>query len=198
MWVESGEGRSINAFDPNWLTETSQRDDFAGDLEAWSTYGTKGVEIATSVDGARDGRALAMSKTDASWPSGGVRNFPGGRSGSVKIRMRMEPGSSGAVVQLTDHFSSPFDLEDRFFSPYLLEIGGDERTTTPRGEWVDLEIRWDGDMRSATATVNGQPLATLPPQREGLPISYLRIRPLSNEAEKGRLLIDDVQVEVTP
>jgi hypothetical protein len=46
--------------------------------------------------------------------------------------------------------------------------------------------------------VNGQPLATLPPKREGLPISYLRIRPLSNEAEKGRLLIDDVQVEVTP
>jgi hypothetical protein len=89
-------------------------------------------------------------------------------------------------------------LEDRFFSPYVLEIGGDERTTTPRGEWVDLEIRWDGDMRSATATVNGQPLATLPPQREGLPISYLRIRPLSNESEKGCLLIDDVQVEVTP
>jgi hypothetical protein len=196
MWVETGEGRSINAFDPNWLTETSQRDDFAGDLDAWSTYGNKGVEIATSVDGARDGKALALCKTDPNWPCGAVRNFPGGRSGSVKLRMKLEPGSSGAIVQLTDHFSSPFDLEDRFFSPYVLEIGGDDKIA--RGEWVDLEVRWNGDTRAAQVTLNGQPLATLPSQREGLPISYLRLRPLSNDSEKGRLLIDDVQVEVTP
>jgi hypothetical protein len=196
MWVQTGEGRSIEAFDPNWLTETSQRDDFAGDLAAWHTYGTKGAEIASSVDGARDGKALSLRSTDREWPCGAVRNFPGGRSGSVKLRMKLEPGFGGAVVQLTDHFSAPFDLEDRFFSPYVLEIATNDKVET--GKWVDLEIRWDDEKRLATATVDGKPFATLPSQRKGLPISYLRIRSLSSEPDQGRLLIDDVQVEVTP
>jgi hypothetical protein len=196
MWVQTGEGRSIEAFDPNWLMENSQRDDFAGDLEAWHTYGTKGAEIASSVDGARDGKALALQTSDRDWPCGAVRNFPGGRSGSVKLRIKLESGSSGAVVQLTDHFSAPFDLEDRFFSPYALEITANDKLEA--GKWIDLQLRWDGEKRMATATVDGKPFATLPSQRDGLPISYLRIRPISSDPERGRLLIDDVHVEVTP
>ena len=201
MWVETGQGRSINVFDPNWLTQTRQNDDFGGDLEAWSTYGTKGVEIV-SADRAKDGNALSLRKADIDWPAAAVRNFPGGHSGSLKMRVMIEPGFGGASIQLTDHFSVPFDLEDRFFSPYELLIGADGTLADGKriapGKWTDLELRWDGPTRSAQVLVNGEQVSTLTSKREGAPLSYLRIRPISNDVDKGRLLIDDVQVEVTP
>jgi hypothetical protein len=118
------------------------------------------------------------------------------------MRLMLEPGFGGASIQLTDHFSVPFDLEDRFFSPYELVIGADGALADGKriapGKWTDLELRWDGAKRSAGVFVNGEPVSTLTSKREGAPLSYLRIRPISNSVDKGGLLIDDVQVEVTP
>jgi len=196
LWVQTGQGRSLEVFDPNWLSETTQRDDFAsGEIEPWSTYGTKGPEIV-SADGAKDGKALAIRKADVEWPSGAVRNFPSGKSGSLKLRVLMEKDFGGASIQLTDHFSVPFDLEDRCFSSYEVQLRPDGPVKT--GEWTDLEIRWDGEKRIAQVLVNGNPVSTLPAQRVGAPLNYLRIHPLCIDAEKGRLLVDDVQFEVKP
>lgn len=202
LWVETGKGRSLFAVDPTWLTETEQRDDFeSSELEPWLTYGTKGVEII-SHDGANGGKVLAIRKADASWPSAAVRNFPAGGSGSVKLRLLIEPGFGGASIQLTDHFSVPFDLEDRYFAQYELRVGpdgevGDTRRIPP-GEWTDVELRWDGTKRACDVLVNGQSVATLAQRREGAPPSYLRIRPLSNDVDKGRMLVDHVHVQVKP
>jgi hypothetical protein len=196
LWVETGEGRSLFAVDPTWLDETTQHDDFAsGEIEPWSTYGTKGAELV-SADGAKDGKALAIRKADSDWPCAAVRNFPGGASGSVKLRVLMEPGFGGASIQLTDHFSVPFDLEDWFFSTYELRAGPDGPIKP--GRWTDVELRWDGDKRAAQVLVDGRTVSTLAANRAGAPLSYLRIRPLCIDQEKARLLVDEVHVEVKP
>ena len=103
-------------------------------------------------------------------------------------------------IQLTDHFSVPFDLEDRFFSQYELRIGangevGDSRVIQP-GEWADVELRWDGEKRACDVIVNGKSAASIVRRHAGAPPSYLRIRPLSNDVDKGRMLIDDVRVQI--
>ena len=199
LWVQTGDGRSLESFDPDWLTEPTQTDDFSGDLEAWSVYGTKGVELA-SHEQSKDGKVLTLRKTDAEWPSSAVRNFPFGERGSVNLRMLVEPGFGGATVQLTDHFSVPFDLEDQFYSLYDLRIGpGGEiegGKKLPIGQWVDLELRWDAEKRVCEVLANGESVATLPQQRASAGPSYLRVRALSGEPAEGRLILDTVHVDV--
>jgi len=198
--VETGEGRSLFTVDPNWLTETEQHDDFASkEMEPWSTYGTRGVEVV-SHEGAKSGHVLTIRKADAEWPSAAVRNIPAGETGSLKLRLLMESGFGGASIQLTDHFSVPFDLEDRFFSQYELRIGangevGDTRPIKP-SVWADVELRWDNAKRACDVLVNGKTATSIVQQHAGAPPSYLRIRPLSNDVDKGRMLIDDVRVQI--
>ena len=202
LWVETGDGRSLFTVDPNWLTATEQRDDFAsGEIEPWSTYGTKGAEIVSN-DAAKGGKVLALRKADAEWPSAAVRNFPAGKTGSLKLRLLIEPGFGGASIQLTDHFSVPFDVEDSYFAQYELRIGPqgevEQGKRVSPNEWTDVELRWDGTKRACDVFVKGQPVASLPLRREGMPPSYLRIRPLSSDVDKGRLLLEHVHVKVEP
>lgn len=51
-----------------------------------------------------------MAKLDPEWPAA-VWNFPAGRTGAVRLKMRLQPGFRGAHALLTDSFSVPFDLE---------------------------------------------------------------------------------------
>ncbi len=38
-------GVTLALFNPSWLYETSQKDDFPEGLENWSSFGTKGVSV---------------------------------------------------------------------------------------------------------------------------------------------------------
>ena len=200
LWVQTGKGRWLFTVDPNWLTEAEQHDEFTSkETEPWSTYGTRGVEVVPR-DGAKSGNVLAIRKADAEWPSAAVRNFPAGERGSVKLRLLVERGFGGASIQLTDHFSVPFDLEDRFFAQYEVRIGadgevGDGRLIKP-GAWADVELRWDNAKRACDVLVNGITATSIVQRHAGHPPSYLRIRPLSNDVDEGRLLIDDVRVQI--
>lgn len=199
MWVESGEGRSVQAFDPEWLLQTEDSDDFANGLDRWSVFGTKGVEI-TEHQGSADGKVLAVHRVDNEWPATAVWNFPAGASGSIKLRLLAEPQFGGARLLLTDHFSVPFDLEDRFHSVYSIPITTDARqslgvTISPE-KWIDLELRWDGGRRQCEVLIDGKPSGSLPQQRVSPGPSYLRIRSSATTPQKGRLLVDSVQVKV--
>ena len=191
MWVQTGEGRSVEAFDPEWLLQTSDRDDFAGGLERWSVYGGKGAGL-TSHAGSADGKVLGLQKTGADWPCAAVWNFPSAQSGSLKLRVLVEPGFGGATLMLTDHFSVPFDSQDRFFSVYRVSTG-DLKLATDR--WTDLELRWNGPQRSCAVSIDGKVVTVLPELRENAGSNYLRIRCETLDSDKGRLLIDTVEMK---
>ena len=201
MWVHTGDGRSIEAFDPRWLRQTSQREDFAAGLDAWSVFGTKGVGIASHA-GATDRHALALQKSESDWPAAAVWNFPFSGSGRLRMRVLAEKGFSGASLLLTDHFSVPFDIEDTFFSlfRFLLVPKGSSATSTAiePDRWVELELRWNSTLRTCDVVIDDKVMTTLQQQRTSDGPSYLRIRSSAAEPEAGRLLIDWVEMTATP
>jgi hypothetical protein len=92
---------------------------------------------------------------------------------------------------LSDHFSPPFDEQDRFFCVYRLATG-DFTFATDR--WIDLELRWSSVQRACTVSIDAVLVATLPELRENAGPNYLRLRCDSIDADKGRLLIDSVEM----
>ena len=145
LWVETGEGRSVFAFHPSWLLQTKQRDDFAdGTSQTWSHFGCRGISVARA-HGTQDGSALRIAKTDLEWPAGAVRNFPLGRQGQMTMRIKGEAKAGPLQLVLTDHFSPPYDLEDRFHGVFDVTIegtGNNGRTTIslPSERWVTLSL----------------------------------------------------------
>lgn len=196
-----GEGRvQIMRLDPDWLYETFQRDDFSEGLEEWSTFGTKGVELQPRASG--PGQLMAIRKTDAEWPAAAVWNFPLGKAGRLRLKISVRSGFQGALIGITDHFSTPFEEEDRFYNLFNFEIGPDGRL--PQGakldsnRWHDLQFAWDMAKRECRVFQGNRQIASLPLQRSSEGPCYLRLRSVANEVDPAGFLIDSVEVDVSP
>lgn len=198
-WVEQFNIRRFRLVDPAWLLETTQESDFSDDLEEWSEFGTKGVEVMSDSEKA-GGKILAVRKADSQWPSGAVWNFPIGPKGKLRMQMKLRPDFKGAVLGLTDHFSTPWDMEDVFFNVFNFPIG-------PMGEllpgvkltpdrWYQLEFVWDTNSNRCRVLLDGKPVGTIEDNRTtSRGINYLRVRSTSEEPDGGlqiRALIADV------
>lgn len=197
-----GKGRALRVImDPKWLYETTQTADFLSRAEEWSTFGTRGVEIVADPDAA-DGKALQIRKTDAGWPAAAVWNFPEGASGKLRLRLKLNPGFAGALIGLTDHFSTPFDLEDRYNNVYNFWIGPDGELSPDKriqpGPWHDLELAWNADRQSCQVSLDGHKIAALPVVRSSRNVCYLRLRSTAETTDPAGFLIDAASVEVSP
>jgi hypothetical protein len=191
MWVQSGDGRSLETFDPSWLDQTEHDDDFSGGLDAWSIFGTRGVELSHHPEDERT-KVLALRRADVDWPSAAVWNFPSGPRGSLTMRVMRQRGFAGGELMLTDHFSTPFDLEDRFHSLFNIDL-----SDLPDGKWADLELKWDQAEAMCELIVDGQRKRQFPLQRRSpAGPSYLRIRCSADHVTDGALLISHVKATV--
>jgi hypothetical protein len=189
-------------FDPNWLLETHQQDDFSHGLDDWSAFGVKGVELVPAPGLPLYRKVLQIRKPEAEWPAGAEWNFPAGTSGTLRLRLQIWPGFGGALIGLTDHFSVPYDDLDRFNNLFNCQIEPDGKlpgqgALTP-GQWHNLEFRWDGRKRTCRLMLDGQTVATLPQARDTLGINYLRIRSTAPETDPAGLLIESVEAQVSP
>ncbi|MDR3677847.1 MAG: sialidase family protein [Acidobacteriota bacterium] len=90
--------------DPRWLLETEAREDFSQGLQRLQLAATSGTEILPGPEGKP---ALKITKPRADMPSGFCWNFPFGRKGSVKIRLRTEAGFGGVYFALAEAFLTP-------------------------------------------------------------------------------------------
>jgi hypothetical protein len=197
-----GEGRILRKMlDPAWLYETNQTADFAQRAEEWSTFGTRGVEIVPH-PAEEDRKVLQIRKTDEHWPAAAVWNFSAGANGRLRLRILPRNGFQGALVALTDHFSTPYDLEDHFNSVHNLWIGTGGRLpggdTLKTDEWNNLELAWDSKRQSCEVLVNGKSAGSLPLVRSSPNICYLRLRSTAERTDEAGLLIQSVEVDVRP
>lgn len=97
-----GEGRiAVVRFDPEWLNEAHQREDFSTGLDEGSTFGTKGVELIPHPD-EEDATVLWIRKIDEHWPAAAVWNFPLGLQGRLQTRWLLKSGCAGAHIGLTE------------------------------------------------------------------------------------------------
>lgn len=201
-YTGQGEARELlMLLDPDWLLETSQKADVASAQDEWSIFGTRGVEFVAHPDKPR-AKVLRICKTDADWPASAVWNFPAGREGRLRLRIMARPGFAGALIGITDHFSVPFDLEDRFHNLFNLEIGPDGRMlgrpalAPPR--WHELLLEWSCAKRRCRVEVDGKLIGTLPLLRETTGPCYLRLRSTAEGVDTAGLLVDSAAVDLAP
>lgn len=102
-------GFAVSASPPRSIAETQALD---------------GVQRIVGRSSKDDGETWAAGKPAFSMPreaAGAVWNFSLAARGRMVLKLMLKPGFSGALLGLTDHFSVPFDAEDRFFNLFNLE-----------------------------------------------------------------------------
>ncbi len=212
--------RRMIIFSPDWLLEETRHDDFRTGLGGWSVQqylvsvpgnfrGFSGHCALNRRAGAAlvpdpDGRMREVLRI-ARHPDprllddreGAVWNFPAGRQGQVRLRLRLPRGSAGAQIALLDRWFNPTDPVVATFSMLVLvvdeagRINGMPALTPER--WHDLTIRWDLD-GACTFHVDAepaQPLALCRACRDGL--SYLHLQSTASSADAHGLLIESVE-----
>ena len=199
LWVDgTKQGRNLYRFDPKWLLETAQNEDFSSGLKNWSVFGTKGVELVTAETGSQ---ILSVRKSYPEWPSGAVLNFPSGQKGELMMRIMLKKEFGGVLIGLTDHFSVPFDKEAEFYNLFNLEIDKDgmlagTKTQMEQGIWDDLVLKWDCLQYSCKVLLNEVQVTNLIMQHNNPAVSYLRLNSVADVVDQG-LFIEYVKSKVT-
>jgi hypothetical protein len=196
LWVQTGEGRSLWHIDPAWLAEVDAHADFSSGADEWSAFGAHGVSLTTDPSRA-DAKVLALQKVDALWPCTAVWNFPAMTEGRLTTRVFFDDSAPSLGIELTDHFSPPFDEQSRLYSLFDCQVSSTRPAgaQTSSGRWLDVELVWDCPRRECRLRVGGAPVSTIPQRHvDGMP-SYVRLT-LGNQSDlPGRVLVDRVHVE---
>jgi hypothetical protein len=203
QWPEGLDGpphdeqRSALRFDPAWLDETAQSTDFSHGLDDWSTFGVKGADLIAHPDKS-NAQVLRISKPDEQWPSGAVWNFPAGPEGNLHFRVLLKTGSLGMLVGLTDHFSVPWDPEDRFHNIFNFNLQPGASLGT--GRWHDVELAWNCGRRECRVKIDGHAGGILSQMREPQShgICYLRLRSAAPHIDTAGTLVESVSAGVSP
>jgi hypothetical protein len=195
-----GKGRiAVVRFDPEWLNETRQKEDFSTGLDAWSTFATRGVELIPHPE-EENSNVLSICKTDEHWPAAAVWNFPLGVRGRLRLRLLCRSGFSGVHIGLTDHFSTPFDREAVFYNLFNFAISPDGELLNGRKLtadcWHTLEFDWDCKERACRVRLDEQEAFVLPQLRVSAGVCYLRLRAMAEETDEAGFLVDFVECEV--
>jgi hypothetical protein len=103
---------------------------------------------------------------------------------------------------LTDHFSVPYDREDKFYNMFNIALFP-EGTRSGNGmalrvgEWHEFELRWDLERRVCRILRDGREALSVPLRREGSGISYLRLSSLAETSESGALWVESASADVS-
>jgi lysophospholipase L1-like esterase len=212
----SGQGagrRNMVMFDPAWLLETRQEEDFARGLDAWGVFKPHGPSrgwFRDRVQGPRlipdadrpGARVLHLRRPDDKYPDGALWNFPLGPKGTLTLRIRLQPQFAGAVVSLTDRFFNPEDPAGEKEAVFMLPIGPDGRISLQNAlqhdRWYTLRFDWDVSSRTCVVSVDGEPKVWLKPSYTPTHgISYLRLRSTAERVDPAGFLVESVKVDVT-
>jgi hypothetical protein len=197
-----GEGRTLcMLLEPDWLYETEQSEGFASGLSNWSVFGTKGVQLV-SLPEEGNAQVLSIRKADKDWPASAVWNFPLGTKGELRLKILVNPGCTGVLIGLTDHFSVPFDEEDAIHNLYNIRIGPEGKTgrgiPLAPGKWTELEIKWDCGKRECEVFVDGEKKSTIFQSRASEGVCYLRLRSAAETTEEGGFLVESAEAAISP
>jgi hypothetical protein len=196
--VQTGTARSVFRLSPAWLEQKQQLTDFHAGLSDWSIFGTRGAELSSDPENAGQ-KVLSIRRADAEWPSGAVWNFPMGKTGELRLRLRLRPGFGGDTLGLTDEFSVPFDDRDTLYNVFNVPIGKDGKLLSAAladGHWHQVVLRWNSTSRKCSVTVDGKNAGSIESQRTSEGIGYLRFHPMPDTPDGG-LLVRSVEAIVS-
>jgi hypothetical protein len=216
--VASGQGerhRGIVRFSPAWLLETTASEDFSQGLENCCAFtefgkpysiflnrkqGPSVVDVASDREG-EVRRALHVRRPAADEPAdAALWNFPAGKSGTLRFRLRIDAASQGGVIALSDRFFNPGDPQSVDQAMFVLPIDAKMAASeSSDSEWRKIELRWNLAKKSCAVIVDGKPAAKLSlqhPSPHG--ISYVRFQSTADKPDPLGLQIANVAVTVDP
>jgi len=181
--------------DPRWLLESGAREDFAQGLERLQLAATSGVEI---LPGPENKPALRITKPRADMPSGFGWNFPFTKTGSVRIRLRTEPGFGGVYFALAEtflapshngggHFRGMIDAEGKVKAQYVAGLPYEDSSTVQwgvdenrkfqlePGEVHELVVDWNCAHNVGNIQLDGRYTMNLAGLEMARGICYLRL-----------------------
>jgi len=199
---QGNERRRRFLIDPDWLLEKSQGENFAT-LDAWHLFKSfgpvarfwrdrvQGPELIAHPD-QPNAKVLHVRRPDERDADGGVWNFPSGSRGKLTLRLRVEKGSAGGQIGLTDRMLEPCDDNGEKLAAFALDLS----SVTPE-RWHDVELAWDVSASRCAVVIDGQPaepLALRQPAPNGL--SYLRLRSSAASVDTAGFLVESVKAEI--
>lgn len=143
------EERVIVKFDPEWLEQKTQNDDFAEGLIQWSLFGTDGTKKLVSADSGKPNTGLLITRVNGN--SDAVWNFPMTKKGKLSIEVFASQGK-GISLALTDHFSISSDTlasDNAIFNFTIPAESFKKNDKTTR-----IEILWDCDRKTSSLYLN--------------------------------------------
>ena len=181
--------------DPRWLLGTDAREDFSQGLERLQLAGTSGVEILPGPEGRP---ALRLTKPRADTPSGFCWNFPFGKKGGAKIRLRTEAGFAGIYFALAETFLAPshngggnfrgmIDTDGKVKAQYVCGLPYEDSSTVQwgvdenrkfqleQGEVHELVLDWNCDDNVGNIKLDGHYTMNLAGLEMARGICYLRL-----------------------
>lgn len=210
-----GEGRrAILRFRPEFLLATHREDGFSHGLEQWHGQQEtgpaqrffrarrEGAQIVPHPDDPKR-QVLSVGRRDAEPGAGAIWNFPQGRSGTLKFRVRTGKDFQGATMALTDRLYSPTDPAAFDEGVAQIEfVAGNNKFRTKhsyRAElepdtWYDFELDWNSGGHSLV--MGDKPFLSIAAPLNKKNLSYLCIRSIADGADPQGLLIERVSVDV--
>jgi hypothetical protein len=196
--------RAVFLFDPDFLYETVQEEDFSGDLERWCAYTFTSVDqkperrpgprLVTHPDKPSE-QVLFLNRRDDHFPDAASWNFPMGRKGEVELNLLLQPGADAVIVALTDHFRYPNDPEAEAQGMFSFQL---DESLLEVGKWHRLTLRWDLLQEHCVLLHQGRLLTFSEGRRDCLTgISYLRLRYLAEGVNENGIMISQVRAVTT-
>jgi hypothetical protein len=214
--------RKLVIFDPAWLYQTERHDDFSLGLGNWSIHqyvkslagNFRGVAGHCAYN-RRPGPQLIPDPDDeprevlqiARYPDsrllyeqqGATWNFPAGKAGQVRLRIRQPRGSQGTRICLLDRWFNPVDPVVQHFAQYVLDfdnVGRINGTWAMKQDcWQDLEIRWTNCENAEASFRVGESdtwtrIKLTRPSRNG--ICYVHIQSTATGTDIGGILLAEI------
>jgi hypothetical protein len=189
--------------DPRWLLETGAREDFSQGSARLQLAATSGVEIQPGPEGKP---ALRITKPRADIASGVCWNFPFGKKGSVKIRLRIERGFAGLYFALAEtflapshngggHFRGMIDADGFVKAQYVCGLPYEDSSTVQwgvdenrkfrlePGEIHELVVDWNCDNNVGNINLDGHYTLNLAGLEMARGICYLRLFSAAKETD---------------
>ncbi|MEX0643521.1 MAG: sialidase family protein [Pirellulales bacterium] len=197
--------------DPDWLMATNAEDHFLDGLEKWCVYkGVGPIESAwrERVTGASliphpdrtDTNVLHVRRPKGEPADGAVWNFPKGKNGTLRLKIRLQPGFGGASIALADRYYDPTDVTGERQALFDLRVSNYRQLMSGFAlevdKWYVLELKWDIATKTCAVIVDSEHLLDLEqlnPSTEGA--NYLRLRSLDQATGDG-FLIEFVDVQI--
>ncbi|MBP1997092.1 sialidase family protein [Paenibacillus eucommiae] len=207
--VGSKEGSDFNdpnvklvRFSTSFLKERTITESFEQGMQAWTTDGTHTTLGTYKPDSSSMEKNMLRLSAAEGETAVAALNFPYGRAGSLKIRLKRdsEKELQGATLILSEpfldevHFTGK-DEEIKKIKEIVLKDCAVLSLKAASGNWDELGISWDMDTRELHSTINGIQDQTIVIPGDAGGFSYMTLCLEGTEGEVQRLSIAHVAAE---